>query len=48
MGERDDQDPWTSLGLQTMTVDDHKCFSGDPATVVNVPVKIILKIRTVS
>lgn len=43
MGERDDQNPWTELGLQTMTVDDHKCFSEDPGTAVNVPVKIIVK-----
>lgn len=31
---------WTSLGLETMTVDGHRCFSEDPGTAVKFPVKL--------
>lgn len=41
MGETADQAAlWTSLGLWTMTVDGHKCFSEAPGTAVNFPVKL--------
>lgn len=41
MGERADQAAlWTSLGLQTMTVEGHKCFSGEPGTAVKFPLTL--------